>query len=583
MLCIITVIAVFAPYAALAQSVPLVPSGKIVSAKMYLSVDRLRPGDKFRLAVRAAVKEGYHVGAHDKDALYPTKLTITPPKGITFAEPTYPRSKRITLPFAPGEKLPVYEGTFTIFADGRADPKAKPGPATIKARLDTQACKGEQCYPPERVDLSVKTSIVSTKSPVKPANKAIFGTTTGGGPSTGSAGLENRLARAPLALKLLLLYGLGLMLAFTPCVYPMVPVTVGYFSTQGQSGHKRVALLAGAYVLGLALTYSVLGVIASIPGHTFGEFMQKHNLEISVGVAAILVALALSMFGLYEIQAPACIQSRASGRSGVAGALMMGLIFGVVVAPCAGPVVLALLAYVAALGSPLVGFALFFTLALGIGTPLFALAAFSAKLPVPGMWMVAVKKAAGFLLLGAAAYFLTPILPDRIAQYAVPAVLVAGGLYLAFFEKSIKASRVASSLGRATGMAALIVAVALAAPKPKHHIIQWTPYSPAAVAAAAKAHRPVMVDFTAKWCGVCRELESKTFSDPKVVKAVSRFECMRVDGTNQSDPAVKAAERKFDVKGYPTVILIDASGSTAARIVGFVDSTEMLQRIDSVK
>lgn len=583
MLCIIGIAFILVANAVFAQSVPLATSGKVVSAKMYLSVDKLRPGDKFRLAVCATVKDGYHIGAHDKDALYPTKLSLAAPKGIRFDKPIYPKAKRITLPFAPDQKLPVYEGTFTIFADGRVDRKAKLGPVTIKAKLDTQACKREQCYPPETVDLSVKTSVVSAKSPVKPANKNIFGAATDSDHSIGSGDLEDRLVRAPLVLKLLILYGLGVLLAFTPCVYPMVPVTVGYFSTQGQSGHKKVALLAGAYVLGLALTYSVLGVIASIPGHTFGEFMQKHNLEISVGVAAILVALALSMFGLYEIQAPACIQSRASGRSGVAGALMMGLIFGVVVAPCAGPVVLALLAYVAALGNPLVGFALFFTLALGIGTPLFALAAFSAKLPVPGMWMVAVKKAAGFLLLGAAAYFLAPILPDGIAQYPVPAVLVAGGLYFALFEKSIRASRVGASLGKATGMAALVVAVALAVPKPKQHLIRWAPYSAAAVTAAVKAHRPVMIDFTAKWCGMCRELESKTFSDPKVIQAVSGFECLRVDGTNQSDPAVKAAERRFGVKGYPTVILIDASGGTSERIVGFVDSTEMLKRIDSVR
>jgi thioredoxin:protein disulfide reductase len=578
MLCIIVLIAVsVASNAALAQSVASGSAEKVVSAKIYLSVDKLRPGDKFKLAVRATVAKGYHVGANDKDALYPAKLTIAAPKGVMFAEPAYPKGVRVEVA---GSKLPVYEGTFTILADGRVDAKAKPGAISIKATLDTQACKGEQCYPPETLDLSVKTRIAPKGTPVKPANKNIFAATTGGG-----NGLEGRLAHAPLALKLLLLYGMGLLLAFTPCVYPMVPVTVGYFSAQGQSGNKKVALLAGVYVLGLALTYSVLGAVASIPGHTFGEFMQTHNLQISIGIAAILVALALSMFGLYEIQAPACIQSKASGRSGVAGALVMGLIFGVVVAPCAGPVVLALLTYVATLGSPVMGFALFFTLALGLGTPLFALAAFSAKLPVPGMWMVAVKKAAGFLLLGAAAYFLTPILPDRVAQYAIPVVLVAGGLYLAFFEKSIRASRVGASLGKATGMAALVVAVALAAPKPSKHSIHWTPYTPAAVTAAAKAHKPVMIDFTAKWCIACKELEAKTFSKPAVIKAVASFERLRVDGSSKSDPAVQAAARKFAVKGFPTVIFIDRSGSevASARIVGFVDSQEMLKRIDSVK
>ena len=585
MLCIIALIAVsVASNAVWAQTVAFGSAEKVVSAKAYLSVDRLRPGDKFKLAVRVTVKNGYHIGAHDKDALYPAKLTITPPKGVTFAEPTYPKAERITLPIAPNEKLPVYEGTFTIIADGRVDAKAKPGSVAIKAKLDTQACKGAQCFPPETTDLTVKTQIAPRKTPVKQTNKDIFAATTGGGPSTGSGcGLESRLARTPLALKLLMLYGLGLLLAFTPCVYPMVPVTVGYFSTQGQSGTKKVVLLAGMYVLGLALTYSVLGAIAASAGGVFGAAMQSP--AVLIGIAAILVALSLSMFGLYELQAPSFIQSRASGKSGVAGALLMGLIFGVVAAPCVGPIVLGLMTYVAALGSPLMGFLLFFALSLGMGTPLFALAAFSAKLPVPGMWMVAVKKAAGFLLLGAAAYFLTPILPGFAAQYAVPAVLVAGGLYLGFFEKSIKASRVGASLGKATGMAALVVAVALAVPKPSKHTLEWQPYSPAGVAAAAKAHKPVMIDFTAEWCIACKELEEKTFSKSSVAKAAAGFQRFRVDGTNQSDAKVQAAVRKFAVRGFPTVIFIDASGTevSSARIVGFVDSREMLKRIDQVK
>jgi len=576
MLCFIAVIAVsVASNAALAQVAAVGSSDKVVSAKMYLSVDKLRPGDKFRLAVRGTVKEGHHIGAHDKDALYPAKLTITAPKGVSLAAPVYPKAVRIDVM---GTKLPVYEGTFTIYADGRVDAKAKPGAVTVKAKLDTQACKGEQCFPPETTDLSVKTTIAAKGTPVKQTNKDIFAATTGGGDD-----LQSRLARTPLALKLLLLYGLGLLLAFTPCVYPMVPVTVGYFSTQGESRTRRVVLLAAVYVLGLALTYSVLGAVAATTGKMFGTAMQSPF--VTVGIAAILVALALSMFGLYELQAPSFIQSRASGKSGVAGALVMGLIFGVVAAPCVGPVVLGLMTYVASLGSPLMGFALFFVLALGIGTPLFALAAFSAKLPLPGMWMVAVKKAAGFLLLGAAAYFLTPLLPDLIGQYAIPVVVVVGGLYLGFFEKSIKASRVGASLGKATGMAALAVAVVLAVPKPNRHSLKWQPYSPSVVVAAAKAHKPVMIDFTAKWCAACRELEEKTFSSPRVAKAAAGFDRFRVDGTNQSDPAVQSAARKYAVKGFPTVIFIDASGHeiASARVVGFVDAREMIKRIDSAK
>ena len=572
---LITVLA--ATNAAWAQLSGLGPTEKVVTAKAYLSVDKLRPGDTFRLAVRATVKDGCHIGAHDKDSLYQAKLTVSTPRGISFAEPTYPQAERKSFLIAPDKKLPVYEGAFTIFVDGRVAPSAKTGPVTITAKLDTQACAGDQCFPPELAQLSVKTEVAPAPTPIRNINGGMFAG------SVGVSNLEDRLAQTPLALRLLMLYGLGVLLAFTPCVYPMVPVTVGYFSAQKDSRTHRVVLLAAMYVLGLALTYSTLGAVAASAGGVFGAAMQSP--AVIVGIAAILVALALSMFGLYELQAPRFIQNEASGKSGVLGALFMGLIFGIVCAPCVGPVVLGLMTYVAKLGSPVMGFVMFFTLSLGLGTPLFALAAFSAKLPVPGMWMVAVRKAAGFLLLGAAAYFLTPILPDLAARYLMPIVVVTGGVYLGFFENSIRASRVGAGLGKATGMAALVVAVALTVPKPTAHSLKWQLYTPAGVAAAAKASTPVMIDFTAEWCVACKELDHGPFSDPKVIEAAARFRRFRVDGTNQADAKVQAAVKRFAVQGFPTVIFIDASGNeiASARIVGYVGSREMLKRINSVK
>jgi thiol:disulfide interchange protein DsbD len=244
-------------------------------------------------------------------------------------------------------------------------------------------------------------------------------------------------------------------------------------------------------------------------------------------------------------------------------------------------VVLGLMAFVAKLGSPIMGFGLFFALALGIGTPLFVLAAFSAKLPVPGMWMVAVKKAAGFLLLGAAAYFVTPILPEIVARYAVPVILMAGGLYLGFFEKSIRASRIGSNLGRVSGTAALIVAVMLATPHMKTQSIKWQPYTPSAVTAG----KPIMIDFTAKWCMACQDLERGPFSDARVIRAADRFKHLRVDGTDRNNQTMLKAAQRFGVRGFPTVIFINSSGKevTSARIAGFVDTNEMLKRIKSVK
>jgi len=365
----------------------------------------------------------------------------------------------------------------------------------------------------------------------------------------------------------------------------MVPVTVGYFSGQTESrNNRKVALLAAVYVLGLALTYSVLGAVAALTGGAFGAAMQKP--AVLIGIAVLLVALALSMFGLFELRPPAFIASRASGRGGVLGALTMGLIFGVVAAPCVGPAVLGLMAYVASIGSPALGFALFFALSLGIGTPLFFLAAFSAKMPAPGMWMVTVKKAAGFLLVGAAAYFLLPILPDSIGRYLIPAILVIGGLYLGFFEKSIKSSRVTAYAGKAFGTAALVFGVFLSVPKPNTGArLKWQPYTPVKVAQAISSGTPVAIDFTAEWCGVCKELDDGAFSDKRVVAAMDRFVLLRVDGTSSDAPRVIAAQKLYHVNGYPSVIFIDSTGREvkSARIITNSPADDVLRRLETVE
>lgn len=558
----------------------LKPIGPIVTSKLLLSVDKLRPGDDFQMAVQATVKKGHHIGAADKDALYPAAVTFSAPKGIKLDKPVWPKAERKEFKINPGHKIPVYQGTIVIRVKGHVAKTAKPGNVTFSSSLTTQACAEEMCYPPATSKASVKAEIVAPGTKISSINKSIF--LTAGTASLGGGDEASRFAGKSPVVLVLMLYGLGLLLAFTPCVYPMVPVTVGYFSTQGESGTKRVAMLAGVYVLGLALTYSILGAVAATTGGVFGAAMQMP--AVIIGIALVLIALALSMFGLYELRPPAFIENRASGRSGVMGALVMGLIFGIVCAPCVGPVVLGLLLFVAKMGSPLMGFLLFFVLALGLGTPLFFLAAFSAKMPVPGMWMVAVKKLAGFLLLGAAAHFVRPLVPEPVSSYMIPVVVIAAGMWFAVNEKSLHANKVAKPLGKAFGITALVVGVVMAMPGAKTAGMKFKPYSPAALTQAAKAGHPVMIDFTAKWCTVCQELEHGPFSDPAVIKAASGVTLLRVDGTKQNDPKIKALEKQYNVHGYPAVIFIDQSGKEvkSARVAGYIESKEFINRIKSL-
>lgn len=559
-------------------------SQPVVTSKVLLSVDKLRPGDTFTVAVKGTIRKGYHIYTNKEKESIPTTLTLKASQGITFDKPVYPKGHLISGPGGSG-KISVYEGTFVIKVKGHVSSKAKLGQVTITSNLDYQACKNEQCMMPDTATSKATTSIVKAGSKVAPINKELFAVVMTSSPKGGDAvaAMVARIEHANPIVRFVILFVAGLALAFTPCVYPMIPVTVGYFSGQSEAKTKKVLLLAAMYVLGLALTYSTLGVIAATTGKAFGDAMQSPF--VTAGIAVVLFALALSMFGLFEIRPPSFIESRASGKSGVLGALIMGLIFGIVVAPCVGPLVLALLIVVARIGSPIMGFLLFFALALGLGTPLFFLAAFSAKLPAPGMWMVTVKKVAGFILLGAAAYFISLLsfIPDQVDKFLLPVVLLATGVYLAFFDRAIKTIKCGPVFGKAFGIAAVVIAVMMSMPKSEKLALDWKPYTVARITQAAEDGKPVMLDFTAKWCGACKELEHGPFSDAKVIRVADGFTMLRVDGTNRNNKTALAAVEKYRITGFPTIVYFDASGNEVNRTVGFEDSKVIIKRIKSAK
>lgn len=235
----------------------------------------------------------------------------------------------------------------------------------------------------------------------------------------------------------------GLALNLTPCVYPLIPITVSFFG--GRSGQSRGRLIVQGflYIGGLALTNSILGVAAALTGGLMGGLLQ--NPLVLGGLAMVLIVFALSMFGFWELQMPAPL-NRAASRSfgGYFGSLFMGLTIGVVAAPCIGPFILGLLAWVAAMGSPLMGFLIFFFLSLGLGTPLFFLAIFSGRLqslPRSGEWMLWVRKLLGWVLVGMAAYFLRPLVGEMIGLFMMVAVLLAAAVHLVILDRTVAGFR----------------------------------------------------------------------------------------------------------------------------------------------
>jgi thioredoxin:protein disulfide reductase len=533
------------------------------------------------LVVRAKLAAGWHVNSHhpSDEYLIPTTLTLAPAAGVHFGEPRYPDGK--SLKFAFSEKpLSVYAEEFVI--ETPADWSAPGRPPAISGSVEFQACNDNQCLAPASVPFkaeAVAGAAAAAASPITggavPLAEArrLQGSTAAAGASEDFGDL---LKRRGLAGVLLLLFGWGLALNLTPCVYPVIPLTVSFFGGQSQGQGRRTLLLASVYVLGMATTYSALGVAAALSGRLFGVALQSPWV---LGVVAlVLVLLALSMFGLYDIQMPTALMQKAGARRGVTGAYAMGLLVGVVAAPCVGPVVLGLLAFVAATQDALLGFLFFFVLSLGLGLPFLVLAAFSGKLaalPRAGAWMEGVKKVFGWILLAMAAYFLRTALPGAAGTWLLPAVLVIGALALLFLHGTLK-------LAARAVVATLFLAAALFfAPSGKAEAAgpPWAAYDATRIAAAGK---PAVVDFSASWCLPCIELDKKTFSDPRVREALSRRGLYKADMTKAAAADTVALADKFKILGVPTIVFLDASGNerTDLRLVGFEEPDAFLKRLE---
>ncbi len=353
----------------------------------------------------------------------------------------------------------------------------------------------------------------------------------------------------------------------------MIPLTVSFFGGQAHGQSRRTFLLASIYVLGMATTYSALGVAAALSGRLFGAALQSP--WVLGGIALVLVVLALSMFGLYDIRMPTALMQKAGARQGLAGAYGMGLLVGVVAAPCVGPVVLGLLTFVAATQDAALGFLFFFVLSLGLGLPFLFLAAFSgriASLPRAGAWMEGVKKMFGWVLLAMAAYFVRSAIPGLVGAWLLPAVLVIGAAALIFVHGHLR-------LPVRAAVALLFVGAAVFfAPRAEAEGPPWAPYDAARIAAAK---RPTVVDFSASWCLPCIELDKKTFSDPRVVEALSRRGLFKADMTRAGAAETMELARQFEILGVPTVIFLDASGQERRdlRLVGFEEPGPFLERL----
>ena len=384
----------------------------------------------------------------------------------------------------------------------------------------------------------------------------------------------------------------GLALNLTPCVYPMIPITVSFFggrASQDKPGQIKLVLHGLCYLMGLALTNSTLGVVAALTGGLMGAMLQ--NPIVLAVVAGALVLFATSLFGLWELRLPGALNQMA-GRSytGYFGSLFMGLTLGVVAAPCIGPFVLGLLAWVASMGNPWIGFLVFFVLSMGLGLPLFFLALFSGqlqRLPRAGGWMLWVRKVMGWILVGMAAYFIRPVLPELLKVGLPVTVALAAGLHLGWFDRNQASFKAFPWLKTIVGTVCLVLAAFwLTAFAMRGPGIAWQPYSKEIIQTSKAQKKPVIIDFYADWCAPCRELEAVTFHHPDVVRQAEKdFTMIKVDVTKGGNPLYDRLLEQYSVRGVPTIVFLDAQGMERLdlRLVDFLPPDPFLGRMVSVK
>jgi thioredoxin:protein disulfide reductase len=548
-----------------------------------------RNGDEVAGTVTAVIAEGWHVNSNkpSEEFAIKTELTLDPATAELIGTPTYPQHEMRAFEFTGGKPLAVYEGRFPI--EFRA--KLKPGATKIGAVLRFQACSDTVCLPPKDATADIDINQLTAPPAIGTSNAAPASTEftpltdapkgAQAKKSLLSSDVGGTLASRGLPLTLLAIFILGLALNLTPCVYPLIPITIGYFSQQSGTSQGRRVALSSLYVLGIAITYSALGVFSALSGKLFGAWLQHP--AVLVFFALLMLVMASSMFGAFELTVPQFITRRSGGQSGLAGALTMGLVIGIVAAPCVGPFVISLIALVSSLQSPLLGFLMFFVLALGLGLPYLFLGIFSSSataLPRSGMWMVQVKKAMGFILIAMAFYFLRPLIGDFAFQYGVAASLLIGSAFL-FLSRAPGAAVWRIGIG----VLLLVAGVAFAIPRKHAAMVQWQKYDTSALAAARAAGKPVVIDFYADWCLPCKELDEKTFTDPRVVSELDRYVRVKADLTVAEDVTTKALTQQYAILGVPTIVFIDAKGNetASARLTGFEPADKFLQRAQSVK
>lgn len=611
-----------------------------------VSAEAVPPGGRVGLLYTVHVHPGHYVY---REA---TTVTVTDGGGLVVEAPEYPTPDKHFDKWE-NKEAEVYNRTVTVRVPAVVPGTARPGDTlTARAEVRYRGCNPTTCFFPKTDEITLAVQVAGAlpasasvgpgapagglptpadavlPSPPDPAAAVVAAAAPPPPPAPAAssalradvapadASIDERLkawadglSTTNFPLFLLIVFLGGLASSLTPCVYPMIPITVGVIGARAENSRLKAFLLSVVYVLGIAATYSVLGAVAAATGGLVGAAFQ--NPVVIAAIAAFFFALALGMFGVYNFALPSGLVNRLGQvqGQGYAGAFLVGLVGGVVCSPCVGPVAGLVLGYMAqgefTMAQGLLSMGVF---SLGLGVLFIVVGTFSgaiAALPRSGAWMERVKYVFGFVMVGASVYYLGFLLPDvvtaalfagllivagitlggleplpeypgwgaRFGKAFAVVLLLAGGLFALKAAAGDRLERLEERIARIERSPAAVTAEAGGA-------IPWMTSEPEAAVLARQSQRPMMIDFTAEWCVACKELEHYTFTDPKVIDAAQRFVPVTVDCTDP-DPAVDEVKRRYGVVSLPTIVFVDSAGNPKPELTvkGFMKADEFLQRM----
>ena len=536
---------------------------------------------------------------------------------ITVDDPAV-TPKPLVMPAGEAKDDPVFNKTLYVFhhlADATLPYQySHNGDKEVTFKVKYQGCSEISgiCYPPQTKTFTTRLS------PISAAQAASVETLSNPAaePVSEQDQITDALRSGNTLLTLAIFFGAGLLLAFTPCVFPMVPILSGIIVGQGKDITTRKAFyLSLVYVLAMALTYTIVGILVGLSGENIQAWFQ--NPWIIGSFAAIFVALSFSMFGFYELQMPASIQSKLTNISNsqqggnIVGVAIMGFLSALIVGPCVTAPLVGALIYIAETGDAVLGGMALFSLSMGMGAPLLVIGASAGKfLPKAGAWMDAVKAVFGVLLLGLAIWLLERVAPAGFTMSLWAALIIVSAIYMGAIDGLSEGSSGWKKLWKGLGLLLLIYGIIIllglasgnrnvfqplkglnvssggssgASTQAEHlNFIQVKGIDGlnAELAKAKAAGKTVMLDFYADWCVSCKEMEAFTFADPAVQAALAGVVLLQADVT-PNDEKDTELYKHFGIIGPPSIMFFDANSTERRnyRVVGYMPAEKFSQHV----